>query len=303
VSGPGASGALTDLQTLRLDLPASGWYEVSVSGGGVPETVTDRGAYRMALMELGTAPEQVGGNVVPGDSVVAEAIDEPGDWDEYTLTALPNQDLGVVFQSTASAYFPHLVVFDSASGDSLAGTVAQGLRLAGPFRMPLSGRVRVAVFEPPSVDLRMCHDATCGGIFGYVGGYRFEVIPINRAPENVPASYAAGDTVRGEAISPAGDIDEYTSTGTPGDTLTVWYRLTADPVPSGSLIALDIIDPATGMVLVGAGKSLIGSSVQFHQWGRVVVPSGGSYVIRVHAVAAFGEGSVGTAPYEFLVTR
>jgi len=129
------------------------------------------------------------------------------------------------------------------------------------------------------------------------------VISIDRAPESVPQGYAVGDTVRGEAIFPAGDIDEFTSSGTPGDTLSPWYRLTASPVPpSGSGITLEVIDPATGVILVGWGTSLIGSSPQYYSPGYFVVPPAGTFLIRVRGSGLFGD-ELETAPYEFFVKR
>ena len=147
-----------------------------------------------------------------------------------------------------------------------------------------------------------CYDATCGNVFRFVGPYRFRVVAVNRAPENVPSSFALGDTVRGEAIFPAGDIDEFTSTGTPGEAVSPWWRLTANPVPIGSLISLEVVDPATGTVLAGRGASLVGSGPQYWSPGSFVVPPAGAYLIRVRGGGTFGD-EVGTAPYEFFVKR
>jgi len=147
-----------------------------------------------------------------------------------------------------------------------------------------------------------CYDATCGNVFRFVGPYRFRVVAVNRAPENVASSFALGDTVRGEAILPAGDIDEFTSTGTPGETLTPWWRLTANAVPTGSFITLEVVDPATGAMLAGQGASLIVSAPQYWSPGGFVVPQGGAYLVRVRGGGTFGD-EVGTAPYEFFVKR
>ncbi|HKE88921.1 MAG TPA: hypothetical protein VKB45_01210 [Gemmatimonadales bacterium] len=84
-------------------------------------------------------------------------------------------------------------------------------------------------------------------------------------------------------------------TATRGHTLAVWWPLTAAPVPGGAL-ALDVIDPATGSVLVGGGQG--GSSADFVSPGQFVVPSSGSFVVRV---GVFFAGDVTTAPYEFFV--
>jgi len=297
-----SAAALGDHQTLRVDLPATGWYEVDVSGAGWSDELAERGPYRFAVEPLGAAPERVGSALVPGDSVTTEAIDSPGDWDEYTVTASPGQEVGVIVHSTRTDFlYPYLRIFDRVTGDSLV-TALYGDHLVGPFRVPASGEVGIAVYQPDGF-FRFCSDATCGGYFRFVGAYAFRVIPINRAPESVPGLYTLGDTVRGEAIFPAGDIDEFTSSGTPGDTLRPWWRLTANPIPPpGSGISLQVVDPATGAVLVGWGASVIASTTEYFSPGPFVVPPAGTYLIRVHGGGLFGD-ELETAPYEFFVKR
>jgi hypothetical protein len=297
-----SAAALGDHQTLRVDLPATGWYEIDVSGAGWAGVRAERGAYRLAVEPLGAAPEHVSSALVPGDSVTTEAIDSPGDWDEYTVTASPGQEIGVIVHSTRTDFlYPYLRIFDRVTGDSLV-TALYGEHFVGPFRVPASGEVGIAVYQPDGF-FRFCSDATCGGYFRFVGGYAFRVIPINRAPESVPAAYTVGDTVRGEAIFPAGDIDEFTSSGTPGDTLRPWWRLMANPIPPpGSGITLQVVDPATGAVLVGWGASVIASTTEYFSPGPFVVPPAGAYLIRVHGGGLFGD-ELETAPYEFFVKR
>ncbi len=298
-----AADSLGAHQTLRLDLPSTGWYYLGVGTAGSPKAgFGDHGPYRLALTSQEIAPEHAGSALTPGDSVTTDGIDYLGDWDEFTATATAGRELGIIFESGATGPgYPFVRAFDPATGDTLAGTVGQGARLAGPFVVPSSGQVAIAVFEPPTVSFRMCYDATCNGVFRFVGGYKVRVIPIDRAPENVPAAYTVGDTVRGEALAPAGDIDEFTSSGTPGDTLSPWYHLTADPVPVGGLITLEVIDPTTGAVLVGKNVSA-GYAWDFFSPGSFVVPPSGAFMIRVRGSGTFGD-ELATAPYEFFVKR
>jgi hypothetical protein len=298
---PTAAAALQDHQTMRVELPVTGWYDISVSGAG--GGLSERGAYRLAAERLGVAPEQARAALVPGDSVTTEPIDALGDWDEYTVTATPGQDLGVIVHGNSGTAGPFLQVrvVDPGTGDTLAGTVAQGERVVGPFRVPASGQVTVAVFEAAPF-FRICYGATCSGIFRFVGPYAFKVIPINRAPESVPATYTVGDTVRGEALSPLGDRDEFTASGLPGDRLSAYWRLLANPVPQGSLMNLEVVDPATGAVLAGWGASLVGATPGYVSPGSFTVPSAGTYVIRVRS-GGLSDYDLGTAPYEFFVTR
>ncbi len=276
----------------RIDLPVDGLYHVRITGASSPVQLFEAGSYRFALTRRSTAPEHVGAALVPGDSVTSEEIDTRDNWDEFTLTGTAGQLLAIVARTLdpAPVGFPLIAVFDSVTTDTVAWIAAQGFdKPTGYFTMPASGRLKIAVYHP---------SFGFGGDF--LGGYRFVVVPVNPAPENASASFALGDTIRGEAISPAMDVDEFTSTATPGDTLAPLYRLLADPVPNGKLITLEVVDPATGAILGGAGASVFAASPQFFSPGSFIVPPGGTYMIRVRG-GGFLDEQLGTAPYEFFV--
>ncbi|HET9709882.1 MAG TPA: hypothetical protein VFP39_16390 [Gemmatimonadales bacterium] len=286
---PTAGVSLGGNRSTRIDLQTTGWYRVRIGGDGPPGApLTDAGPYQFAVTAADSLPEHVLRNISIGDTVSAEAIDYFGDYDSYVVSGAPGQVFAAVFQLPAQAnYPPVLEVDDAATGaalGSVVGTVTATFTV--PVTIPASGHVGLRVREQ-----------AFGGIYSYVGGYWFAVQPITLAPENVPATFALGDTVRGEAIAPGGDIDEFTSTATPGVTLAARYRLTANPVPPGSLITLEVVDPATGNVLAGAGASLFGSTPDFFSAGTFVVPPSGSYRVRVRAY----DRNLATAPYEFFV--
>ena len=297
VSSTAQDATLREHQTRRLDLRVTGWYHVEMTGFG-----PTRGAYRLLVESLGALPEHVPAALVVGDSVTTESIDTPGDWDEFTVTATPGQDLNVIFQGNAAMNgYAQIRVRDAASGDSLAGNVGQGTRIVGPFRVPAGGQVIVSVYQGAGF-VRFCYDATCGGVLMLVGPYAFRVDPLNRGPEGVPAAYAVGDTVRGEAVTSIGDIDEFTSSGTPGEVLTPLLRLTADPVPEEGLIMLEVVDPSTGTNLAGGGWALLRTTAEFLSPGAFTVPAGGAFIVRVKGYGSWGTG-IATAPYEFFVQR
>lgn len=292
VSSPTQADSLGTHETGRIDIPVDGWYRVTVGGGSSPPQLFEAGLYRFALTLRSTAPESAAALLIPGDSVTNESIDLQDDWDEFTLTGTPGQLLTIVARTVdpAPMGFPLIAVFDSVTTDTVAWTAAQGFdKPSEYFMMPASGRLKIAVYHPA---------VGFGGDF--LGGYRFAVVPVNPAPENAPATFALGDTVRGEAVFPAMDVDDFTSTATPGDTLVPSYRLLADPVPSGKLITLEVVDPATGTVLVGTGVSVVAAMPEFLSPGLFVVPPQGSYVIRVRGGGSAGD-QLGTAPYEFFV--
>ena len=165
--------------------------------------------------------------------------------------------------------------------------------------MPAGGSIQVAVFESQNSAFGICTDATCNGIYGYTGPYRLYVFAINRAPEFVPATFAVGDTVRGETITP-GDYDEFTSTATPGDTLRPYFRLTANPSPAGQGLVFEIVDPATGADISTPVE--IQAAGSFSSPGTCVVPASWHFMLRVRGNGFFPI-YVAAAPYEFFVRR
>lgn len=288
VDSPTASDSLGAHRSRRIDLDSTGWYDIRVGGGGSPVPgLSDGGPYAFAPMLADTLPEHVGQDIAVGDTVATELTDYPGDYDSYIATGAPGSHLSIEFGIPAAVTFsPVLELDDPVTGDSLASVIGQpGPPFVAPVAIPPGGQIAIRVRELRSAG------------YGYLGGYRFIVVPVNTAPESVPDSFALGDTVRGEAIFPGLDVDEYASKATPGTTLSPFYRLTADPAPAGSLITLLVIDPATGAVLAGSGVAASAASVDFMTPGSFVVPASGHYLVRVRAY----ESALATAPYEFFV--
>lgn len=284
VGSPTSSGSLSEHQTNRVDLPVTGWYRLVVDHGSSPGPgLADHGLYRVALEPRGVAPEHVSDTLSPGDSVVGEPIDYLGDWDEYVVSAPAASELALLFKDG-----PRVLAFDPTTLDSINGIAGTpGVRAAGPFAVPAAGQVHIAVFEGP-------------GAYAYTGGYALRVVAVNRAPESVSGTFVTGDTVRGEALAPLADIDEFTASGTPGQMLTPFIRLLANPTPVGRIITLEVVDPTTGTVLVGSNAGVTAASSTFFSPGGFSVPAGGTYRIRVRAGGLFPD-EVATAPYEFFV--
>jgi len=294
VSSGTSDPTLRDHQTGRLDLPITGWYYVDMTGLGA------EGSYKLLVEPLGTAPETAPANLSLGDSV-SESVDVPADWDDFTISASPGQDAYLLFFGGTSSSVPFIRVSDGAAGDSLAGNVGHGTRMVGPFRMPASGQVTVSVFENVPF-VRFCYDATCASAFRLTGPYAFRVQALNRAPETAAAGFVVGDTVRGEQIAPIGDFDEFTTTATPGEMLTLSARLVADPVPAG-IIRLEVVDAVTGTILQ-SGSGLIGGGATspFYALAVFNAPPSGSVMIRWGITGILGT-DLTTAPYEFVLNR
>ena len=83
---------------------------------------------------------------------------------------------------------------------SFAGTLA--LDGASPGRMTLEPGPYTLTIDPNML----------GQGQSTAGPYAFRFFPINRAPEGRASNYTLGETVSGEPLYPAGDIDVYTFT-------------------------------------------------------------------------------------------
>lgn len=299
IVSPTAAATLTDHQSLRVDLPVTGWYDVQIAASN---SIEGRGQYRFAVTLTDSLPETATAALLPGDSVGSEILNFRGDWDQFTVSATPGAELGVIFDGHDGSAFPFLYVRvrDPSTGDSLAGTVGQFRRFTGPFTVPPNGHAVISVFQPWPF-YRACSDATCGDAFVPTVPFSFSVVPVNRAPETASSAYTVGDTLRAEAIATVGDFDEFSSSGSPAENLLIFFRMTAPPVGREFHgLTLEIIDPISGDTLAGRGAQTFGQ--EFWQIGSFQVPSGGNFIIRVRGTGTFGE-DITTGPYEFFIQR
>jgi hypothetical protein len=197
------------------------------------------------------------------------------------------------------------VVLDPATGDTLASQVGQFMRVTSSFVVPAGGVVTINVFEysrlldPP---IRACYDPTCAGSYGFTGPYALQALAMDSMPEIASPTYVLGDTVSTEAIAPAGDVDQFTLTATPGDTLSEWFRLRAAPAPGGGYMSMEVFDAGTGAQLTGANSGLIGATAAFNSWGQFVVPASGRLLIRFRGTGTFAWDAT-SAPYAFFLKR
>ncbi|HTS87878.1 MAG TPA: hypothetical protein VMG41_05255 [Gemmatimonadales bacterium] len=306
---PGYAPALTDHQMVRYDLPVTGWYSVTLVGGRVlPVPVAPFSPYRFAIVPIASAPETHAASLSPGDSVGDESIDFLGDVDRFTVTASPGQLLYLAFGTAPSVpccAYPVVIALDPSTGDTLAKELGQFLRVSKAFAVPAGGAVTVEVSEPPHVlpaPTLDCSDATCGGLYAFTGPYTLQVLPMDSLPELASPAYILGDTISTEAIAPVGDVDQFTLTATPGDTLSEWFRLRAAPVPSGGYLMMEVLDAVTGAVLSGANTGVSGSTADFLSWGSFIVPPSGRVLIRFLGASTIPDGAAG-APYAFYIKR
>ena len=219
--------ALFTHATGRFQVPAGGTYVVRVSGTA-PSQIADTGAYRLFLYPIDRRPEHVSAAITPGDTISGEAIDLPGDADEFTFSGVAGEEFNAFLQAENGSQETslQLEVVDGA-GTVLrtvqsVGTDSSLLRqVTGRFALPGTGTYRLRV----------------SGVTPYYpydrnyGAYRLFLACINRRPETLPATLAFGDSVSGEAIDVPGDVDEFRVTVPDSSGANLCSRSRARPTP------------------------------------------------------------------------
>src|SRR5207249_1954128 len=143
--------------------------------------------------------------------------------------------------------------------------------------------------------LRVTGVATATG--GDKGSYRFYAYPVNRAPEHTPAAIVPNDTVVGESIDQAGDLDEFTFDGVQGQELNVFFQ--ALPGPSALGLRLDVARTGGGPTIATVQSTPADTAWPQRRTGRFVLPSTGSFTIRVSS--AFDNVGADRGPYRFFL--
>src|SRR5439155_1357617 len=145
----GADTALFTHATGRFQVSAAGTYLVRVAGTA-PSQIADTGAYRLFLYPIDRRPEHVSAAITAGDTISGEAIDLPGDIDEFRVTVPDSSGANLVAElATQPAEGTGLSVYlvNRATG---ATATAAALYTAGVRASP--GRV---VLPPGTYTLRV----------------------------------------------------------------------------------------------------------------------------------------------------
>jgi hypothetical protein len=259
VNAPAAS--LDEAGVGRVALEAAGPFTVRVMGEGQGTPTEAAGAYRLELYPVDPRAE-AGGQVRVDGGAVTDAIDRPGDVDEYTVAGTAGQLLVVHVDpsQTAGALLASLVAPNGSETTSVVGTdehPGYSKRLA----LPVTGTYRLRVGSAQA------------WVMGK-GAYRVETYTIDPAPEHVPAVLTIGQTITAERIDRPGDYDVFTFTGQVGRTVNLFLG-----VPN---IAVNIVlsvrkttDPFAFIYAFGGTQSLDGWST-----GRIATENA-SYVVTV----------------------
>lgn len=274
-----ASLTIAGVTTLRGDVPttplgrkASGIFTMPGSGTttvtvAAVDADSTRGPYQFALWKVQRQPESAPAHLAPSDTITGEAIDHPGDIDEFTVTVPSGSVLNVWAYPDSQHIRP-------PSGRGFEYRVSRAAPAppdssAPPDRLgPGSYRVRVASGEP-------YHDP-------FTGGYAIVYHMMSTAPESAGPSVVIGGTID-ERIDRPGDVDVFSFEGQRGDHVDIQVEGMAGT-------AEGILD--VGIAMLTPPPSTMSQVWQF--WaprdaagvgpttaGRITLPVTGTYTIRV----------------------
>jgi plastocyanin len=266
----------------RMELPSTGTYTLRVEGADVSE---DEGSYRLQVVPLGNAPESLPATVTQGPVISGESISPRGDVDYFTFTGTAGDEVVVFFQATSGEYGSEFALtLYEPDGDQLQTAYSRGSDVTlegqgfGPVRLAQTGTYRLRVRGYQGVEQ---------------GPYQFQVMPVRLAPEQIAAAVTMGPVITGDSISPVGDVDHFTFTGTRGQAINLMFQATSGL--SEDELYLELRNPGgqrmTYLTSRGSAPSLEGQ-----QTGRVVLTHDGTYVVRVQANRWGSQG-----PYRFRI--
>jgi len=294
VGAPGPSTSLCTYQSHRFTLPADTVYSVIVSSntrGTLPQT---HGQYRLAVLPYPVTPETAPAGILPGDTVTTERLDEPGDVDEFQLTAPPGTEFQTWFVNAASGTLRLDALYPGTTDTLRTWMSWYPVTVFGRVRVPPAGRVSLRFYEPRVND-------AFGGDQGThaVGPYSFWVRAVNRAPESASAAIAVGDTIQGESLDYEGDIDEFRFAGTAGDTVQGYLQFPAGYIGIPG-VRLDVVAPSGSVLGTVSGWNAT-DHLEDMTTGRFRLPVKGTYTVRVLANDDRQEASVGA--YRFQIAH
>ena len=231
--------------------------------------VTEQVAIRLFLYRVNRAPEHVSATYALGDTVSGEDLEVSADVDEYTVAGTAGADWVAFLEG------PGPTADDGTGWSALdvvrpTGDVVPGLRTwasgatledngsSGTLMETATHIVRVFGDYWPNADAQ---------------SYRFQVRPVNRAPEVAKVVNAPGDTIV-EAIGSIGDIDEFTVQGTAGQLFNLRYVMDP-PLGTGALL-FSFFGPDAPYDLTNLGYDGTAGTT-----GRVALPASGKLQVRV----------------------
>jgi hypothetical protein len=160
------------------------------------------------------------------------------------------------------------------------------------MRIPASGAVKI----------RVCDQSGCASTpYDPPASYWFVVNRINRAPEKITATFALGDSVKGESIDFPGDVDEFTITGTANQNVRVAFQYYTDGWQATSTLGLqlELIDSTISAVLTTV--TVPSAQLDDATLPTVTLPHDGTYLVRIQDQLQLPYYTRNWGPYHFRI--
>ena len=209
-------------------LTQTGSHALRISGLPRAAGSPSYGGYAAEAYSINPAPEHVPATLQVGQTITGEVIDRPGDIDVFT------------FRGEAGRVVNVFLGQPSTNGSVMgtlrpAGQTGPGGHPVYPGTPSLDGQSTGRyTLEAITYELRVSSAAHNTAV--PQAPYGLRIFPIDRRPEQRPATYVLGETVSGEPLYPAGDIDEYTFQLSAPTRLRIVWQSVSDG-PSGSVFA------------------------------------------------------------------
>ena len=230
--------------------------------------------FRMFLYRIDPAPEHRPAAVALGEVVTGEWLENSADIDEFLLPAQQAAELIGYVQADDSLATGAVALTvlrpdgtDLANVGSDTGTTDLEARATGRFVIPADATYRLAIRG----------GLPYAGAEPTVGGYRLEVLAINRAPESGPSVVALDDTATG-TLEHVGDIDEFTITGTPGQEFNLFFQALTDTAHVLRVELEDVVVPTYVLPMESSGRD---TSLYAVASQTVALPTSGSATVRI----------------------
>lgn len=251
-----------------VSLPHTGTYLVRVHGRN---SSNDGGPYRFQVVAVDRGPERLSATVEIGAEVSGEDIAHPGDVDRFSFSGTAGQEMNVYFQATGGSAneWLRLGLTDGTTGASLGGILSDGSNRS--LEGQSLSHVKLAHTGVYHVDVWGHQDK-------HQGPYRFRLSLIDTAPEKLSPAVAMSTVVIGEDLSPVGDVDDFTFTGTAGQEIEVQLQAT-----SGSQhdeLYLFVLSP-TGAQIGSVYSQGNSSTLEQQSTGRLTLTHSGTYRLRI----------------------
>lgn len=240
------------------------------------------GGYAIRAVAIDTLPETGPATLAIGDTVSGE-ITAGGDVDVFRFSGTTADTVVLRLESresgTTSGVVAHIVNLQTGWFIRSAWVTGDSIRTTTRVQLPTDGNYAVRV-----------DDGTDGRRYNSSGAYRASLQRFVSAPETASANVALGDTVRGESLDYAGDVDGFLLNAPPGRELVLWLRAGSGNASGAGTVVATAFDPSTGAQLGAVPSS------GWDQWsGRVLVPASGRVRVRL-AQWEWGCGWPGCTP-------